>query len=170
MFVIGEKVVYPAHGAGIIETIETREILGEIRSYYVLKLSTGELRVLVPVDTVQKAGMRRVCDAVMLEKVNDILRGDSSPWEENWNRRYRLNMDKIKSGDICQLAEVVRNLSLRDALKGLSAGEKKMLDNARKILLSEVVLAENKSLEEASEALDIIFRLPENEIAEETNK
>lgn len=141
MFVIGEKVVYPVHGAGVIEGIEQQEVLGENRNYYVLKLYVGEMRVLVPVDGVERIGMRPVCDADKLSEVRTILHDDPSPWEDNWNRRYRLNMDKIKSGDICQLAEVVRNLRCRDALKGLSTGEKKMLDNARKILLSEVALA-----------------------------
>lgn len=157
MFIVGEKVVYPVHGAGVIEAIENREILGETRSYYVLRLSTGELRVLIPVDTVAHAGMRVICDQNKLNEVETILQGEPSPWEDNWNRRYRLNMDKIKSGDICQLAEVVRNLTLRDAARSLSAGEKKMLDNARKILLSEVVLAAGISMEAAQARLARIF-------------
>ncbi|MDO4581999.1 MAG: CarD family transcriptional regulator [Bacillota bacterium] len=157
MFTIGQKVVYPVHGAGVIESIENREVMGEIRSYFVLKLYTGELRVLIPVDTVEKAGMRCVCDQHKLHEVEDILRQQCSAWDENWNRRYRMNMEKIKSGDICQLAEVVRNLSLRDCAKGLSAGEKKMLDNARKILLSEVVLATDRPYAEAQADLEKIF-------------
>lgn len=157
MFTIGEKVVYPVHGAGVIEKIESREILGESRNYYVLKLTAGELRVLVPVDTVQKVGMRPVCTEEKLAEVNGILQGDASPWEDNWNKRYRLNMDKIKSGDICELAEVVRNLTLRDLQKGLSAGEKKMLDNARKILLSEVVLSRGVTQEQAQQELEKFF-------------
>ncbi len=157
MFIIGEKVVYPVHGAGIIEAIEKREILGQERNYYVLRLCTGDLKVLVPVDMVGNAGMRPICDQEQLEKVRDILHNSASAWEENWNRRYRMNMDKIKSGDICQLAEVVRNLSLRDAVKGLSAGEKKMLDNARKILISELVLAAGQSPDQVNQELDEIL-------------
>ncbi|MCL2495889.1 MAG: CarD family transcriptional regulator [Clostridiales bacterium] len=141
MFIIGEKVVYPVHGAGIIEGIERQEVLGQYRSYYVLKMYVGDMRVLVPVDGVERTGMRPVCDAEKLAEVRLILRDVPSPWDDNWNRRYRLNMDKIRSGDICQLAEVVRNLMCRDLSKGLSTGEKKMLDNARKILMSEVMLA-----------------------------
>ena len=144
MFFVGEKVVYPVHGAGVIEGIEQREVLGQHRSYYVLRLCVGEMRVLVPLDGVERVGMRRVCTADKLAEVRLILNDAPSPWEDNWNRRYRLNMDKIKSGDICQLAEVVRNLMRRDLLKGLSTGEKKMLDNARKILMSEVALAAGK--------------------------
>lgn len=157
MFSVGEKIVYPVHGAGVVESIENREILGEVRSYYVLRITSGDLQVLVPVDTAEKVGMRLVSDAERLRQAKDVLSGPASPWEENWNRRYRLNMDKIKSGDICELAEVVRNLTLRDNAKGLSAGEKKMLDNARRILLSEIVLADGITAEEASARLNSLF-------------
>lgn len=160
MFSVGEKIVYPVHGAGVVESIENREILGEVRSYYVLRITSGDLQVLVPVDTAEKVGMRLVSDAERLQQARDVLSGPASPWEENWNRRYRLNMDKIKSGDICELAEVVRNLTLRDNAKGLSAGEKKMLDNARRILLSEIVLADDITAEEASTRLNSLFDLP----------
>ncbi|MBQ6607309.1 MAG: CarD family transcriptional regulator [Firmicutes bacterium] len=157
MFSVGEKIVYPVHGAGVVESIENREILGEVRSYYVLRITSGDLQVLVPVDTAEKVGMRLVSDAERLQQARNVLSGPASPWEENWNRRYRLNMDKIKSGDICELAEVVRNLTLRDNAKGLSAGEKKMLDNARRILLSEIVLADGITTEEASARLNSLF-------------
>ena len=157
MFSVGEKIVYPVHGAGVVESIENREILGEVRSYYVLRITSGDLQVLVPVDTAEKVGMRLVSDAERLRQARSVLSGPASPWEENWNRRYRLNMDKIKSGDICELAEVVRNLTLRDNAKGLSAGEKKMLDNARRILLSEIVLADGITAEEASTRLNSLF-------------
>ncbi|MBR5429166.1 MAG: CarD family transcriptional regulator [Firmicutes bacterium] len=157
MFSVGEKIVYPVHGAGIIEAIESREILGEIRSYYVLCLTGGDLQVMVPVDTAVSVGMRPVSDAARLEQVRSVLSGPPSPWEENWNRRYRQNMDKIKSGDVCELAEVVRNLTLRDQARGLSAGEKKMLENARRILLSEIVLADGVTAEEASARLNSLF-------------
>lgn len=157
MFTIGEKVVYPVHGAGIIEAIEQREILGQTRNYYVLRLSTGGLQVLIPVDTVANAGMRSICSEATLKEVWTILSGDPSPWEDNWNRRYRLNMDKIKSGDIHEIAEVVRNLTVRDMGRGLSSGEKKMLDNAKKILVSEVVLAKSISAEQAMDELQELF-------------
>lgn len=157
MFKIGEKVVYPVHGAGIIESIEQKEVLGEKRCYYVLRLSVGELNVMVPVDTVAKIGMRPVSNDKTLALVKDILQGEVSPWEDNWNRRYRDNMDKIKSGDICQLAEVVRNLMVRDMTRGLSAGEKKMLETSRKILLSEIILAKDMSAEDAADSLNRLF-------------
>jgi CarD family transcriptional regulator len=157
MFSVGEKVVYPVHGAGIIEAIEQREILGESRSYYVLRLSTGELQMLIPVDSVANCGMRCICSSDALDKVKQILCADPGPWEENWNRRYRMNMDKIKSGDIEEIAEVVRNLTIRDMNRGLSAGEKKMLENARKILISEIVLASSITPEAAASQLHELF-------------
>ena len=163
MFSVGEKIVYPVHGAGVIESIENKEILGEVRSYYVLRIASGDLQVMVPVDNAESVGMRPVSDSAQLEQVRAVLAGPASPWEENWNRRYRLNMDKIKSGDICQLAEVVRNLTLRNDSKGLSAGEKKMLDNARRILLSEIVLADGVTEQEAAVRLDRLFRRPPDE-------
>ncbi len=157
MFKVGEKVVYPVHGAGVIESIEQQEVLGETRSYYVLKLSTGGLKVLVPVDGVEHAGLRSNCSCTVLEEVRQILCADPGPWEDNWNRRYRTNMDKIKSGDIKEIAEVVRNLTLRDMGRGLSSGEKKMLDNAKKILISEIVLAKSITPEDAAEQLHELF-------------
>ncbi|MBQ3111875.1 MAG: CarD family transcriptional regulator [Firmicutes bacterium] len=157
MYAIGEKIVYPVHGAGIIEAVETREILGELRDYYVLRMCVGDMQVLVPVDSVEAVGVRPVSDMPMLQQMRGVLKEAPTPWEENWNKRYRLNMDKIKSGDICQVAEVFRNLMLRDHAKGLSAGEKRMLDNARKILVSEVVLVEGSDAEAVTAELNGIF-------------
>ena len=158
MFSIGEIVVYPAHGAGIIENIEERVILGESRRYYVLRLSNGDLQILVPVDTVEKAGLRSVCGREKLAEVERILSADSSPWDENWNRRHRLNMDKIRSGDICEVAEVVRNLALREMARGLSAGEKKMLEHAHRVLLSEMTLASGLTEREAAQNINLCLQ------------
>jgi CarD family transcriptional regulator len=143
MYNIGDRIVYPMHGAGVIEAIEEREIGGEIQRYYVIKLPLGEMKVMIPVSSVETVGIREVIDEDEVAKVLDVLRGDSSKMSTNWNRRYRANMEKIKSGSIYEVAEVVRNLSLRDKEKGLSTGERKMLDNARQILLSELALAKN---------------------------
>ena len=143
MFSIGDKIVYPMHGAGVIESIEEREILGEKRRYYVLRMPIGEMKVMIPITSVNDMGLRRVIDEDGVSKVLNILQDKDSPMSANWNRRYRANMEKIKSGNIYELAEVVRNLSQRDKKKGLSTGEKKMLDNARQILISELVLAKD---------------------------
>lgn len=148
MFNIGDKIVYPMHGAGVIEAIEEKEILGEKRCYYVLRMPIGEMKVMVPISNVETIGIRKVIDEEEIGRVFNILQQEDSPMSSNWNRRYRNNMEKIKSGNIYELAEVVRNLAARDKEKGLSTGEKKMLDNARQILLSELVLAENKEEED----------------------
>lgn len=153
MFHIGDKVVYPVHGAGIVEAIEEKEVLGELKQYYVLKLFDGEMRVMVPVDSVHGVGLRSVSDDAILQRVAEILKCVDDEETIAWNKRYRQHMDKIKSGDVFLVAEVVRSLTLRDMQKGLAAGERKMLDQARKILVSEFMVA--KDIDE-QKAKDII--------------
>jgi CarD family transcriptional regulator len=148
MFNIGDRVVYPMHGAGIIEAIEEKEVLGEKQQYYIMKLPIGDMRVMIPMRSVGEVGLRQVIDQESVERVLEVLRGEQSKMSTNWNRRYRANMEKIKSGDIYEVAEVVRNLTLRDQEKGLSTGERKMLENSRQILISEIVLALNTNEEE----------------------
>ncbi|MFO7319156.1 MAG: CarD family transcriptional regulator [Limnochordia bacterium] len=153
-FNIGDKVVYPMHGAGIIEAIEEKEVLGERQKYYVMKLPIGDMKVMIPTDSVAELGLRQVIDEESVEKVYEILRGEQTAMSQNWNRRYRANMEKIKSGDIFEVAEVVRNLAIRDREKGLSTGERKMLDNARQILISELVLAQDTTEEQVESTLN----------------
>ncbi|NLN26867.1 MAG: CarD family transcriptional regulator [Firmicutes bacterium] len=153
MFNIGDRVVYPMHGAGIIEAVETQEVLGEKQQYYVMRLPIGDMKVMIPLNNVEEIGLRQVIDAEEVEKVYHILKGEKTKMSQNWNRRYRANMDKIKSGDIFEVAEVVRNLSIRDREKGLSTGERKMLDTARQILVSELVLAQDTTEEAVEETL-----------------
>lgn len=140
MFNIGDKVVYPMHGAGIIDSIEEKEILGDKRKYYILKLPLRNMKVMIPLDNVDSMGLREVISQKEVEQVMAVLNDDKTKMPKNWNRRYRANMDKIKSGDIYEVAGVVRNLMLRDKEKGLSTGERKMLNNAKQILISELVL------------------------------
>jgi CarD family transcriptional regulator len=154
MFKVGDRVVYPMHGAGIIEAVEERDISGTIEKYYVIRLSMGEMKIMVPVSNVDLVGVREVIGKDEVVKVLDILKSKTSIMSSNWNRRYRANMEKIKSGDIYEVAEVVRNLSLRDREKGLSTGERKMLENARQILLSELVLAQNITEEQVEEMVE----------------
>ncbi|NMB25577.1 MAG: CarD family transcriptional regulator [Firmicutes bacterium] len=154
MFNIGDKVVYPMHGAGVIEAIEEKEVLGQKQKYYIMKLPIGEMKVMVPMDNVEEVGLREIIDDDGVSKVVEVLKGDKSKMSTNWNRRYRANMEKIRSGDIFEVAEVVRNLAIRDAEKGLSTGERKMLDNARQILISELVLAQDSTEEQVEELLD----------------
>ncbi|HHX01114.1 MAG TPA: CarD family transcriptional regulator [Firmicutes bacterium] len=140
MYNVGDKVVYPMHGAGIIEAIEEREVLGEKRRYYIMAMPIGDMRVMIPLDAVDEIGLRQVIGKEEAGDVIEVLKGQKTKMSSNWNRRYRANMEKIKSGDVYLVAEVVRNLTIRDHEKGLSAGERKMLDIARQILISELVL------------------------------
>lgn len=143
MFNIGDKVVYPMHGAGIIEAIEEKEILGEKQKYYVMRMHFKNMKVMIPIKSVKAIGVRQVVSDEEIEQVLKILRGEKSKMPANWNHRYRANMEKIKSGNIFQVAEVVRNLGLRDKEKGLSTGERRMFENAKQILASEIALSKN---------------------------
>ena len=147
MFNMGDKVVYPMHGAGIIEGIEEREILGEKRKYFIMRMPIGEMKVMVPVDNVEEVGVREIINDSDFEKVMSILKDDKSSMPQNWNRRYRANMERIKSGDIFEIAAVVRNLLMLDMEKGLSTGERKMLSSAKQMLLSEMVLVTDTDIE-----------------------
>ena len=153
MYNVGDKVVYPMHGAGIVDSIEEKEVLGEKQSYYILKMP-GEVKVMVPTQTAEQHGIRNIIDKKVAEKVFNILEQDETEMEKNWNKRYRENMDKMKSGNIYEIADVVRNLSFKQKEKGLSTGEKKMLHNAKQILVSELVLAEHATQDEVEELVE----------------
>ncbi|MDK2824408.1 MAG: CarD family transcriptional regulator [Clostridia bacterium] len=157
MFKIGDKVVYPMHGAGIIEAIEEKEVLGDKRSYYIMKMPFGNMKVMIPTDNIDEIGLRQVVAPDEVSRVMSILQDTDNSMSANWNRRYRANMEKIKSGDIYEVAEVVRNLSLRDKEKGLSTGERKMLENARQILISELVLAKEEKEDSIRTMLETLF-------------
>ncbi|HHY46967.1 MAG TPA: CarD family transcriptional regulator [Firmicutes bacterium] len=158
MFNVGDKVVYPMHGAGIIEAIEEREVLGERQKYFIMRIPYGEMKVMVPTRNAHEVGLRDVISPEDVKKVLDVLRGDKTRMSSNWNKRYRANLEKLKSGDVFAIAEVVRNLAKRDQEKGLSTGERRMLENAKHILISEIVLAEGKSEEEVTETIEEILR------------
>lgn len=153
MFNIGDKVVYPMHGAGIIEGIEEKDVLGEKQNYYIIKMP-GEVKVMVPTAKAADVGVRDIIDSNTASKVFKVLETNSTEMSMNWNKRYRDNMEKIKSGDIYEVADVVRNLSFKQKEKGLSTGEKKMLLNAKQILVSELTLAENSKKEEIEDMVN----------------
>jgi len=157
LFSVGDRVVYPMHGAGVIEAIEEKEILGSRKQYYVMKLPMGEMKVLIPTDNVLQVGLRGVIEKEKVSEVFVVLKGDQPELSSNWNRRYRNHLEKIKSGDIYEVAEVVRNLMLRDREKGLSTGESKMLETARQILISELILVQGQEQAEIANVLDSIF-------------
>ena len=153
MFNVGDKIVYPMHGAGVIDAIEEKDILGEKQAYYILKMP-GEVKVMVPTAKAEEIGVRSIIDKSSAEKVFRVLESDETEMSMNWNKRYRDNMDKMKSGDIYKVADVVRNLSFKQKEKGLSTGEKKMLNNAKQILVSELVLTEHATQDEIEQMVD----------------
>lgn len=153
MFNIGDKIVYPMHGAGTIDAIEEKNILGEKQNYYIIKMP-GEVKVMVPTDKAEEVGVRNIIDKEEASKVMTILGENETEMSQNWNKRYRDNMEKMKSGNIYEVADVVRNLSFKQKEKGLSTGEKKMLNNAKQILVSELVLAEHASQEEVEKLVE----------------
>ena len=154
MFNIGDNIVYPMHGAGTISSIEEKEVLGEKQQYYIIKMS-GEVMVMVPTAKAEAMGVRNVIDEKSASSVLQVLEKDETEMSNNWNKRYRENLDKMKTGDIYEVADVVRNLSFKQKEKGtLSTGEKKMLLNAKQILVSELVLAEHSSKEEIEKLID----------------
>ena len=156
-FEIGDSVVYPHHGAGKVLRKEVKEVLGESREYLTIKILHNDMTVMVPCANAGKAGLRRVIDEDTVKKVLGVLAADVSEMPKNWNRRFKHNRDKIKTGDIYELAEVVRNLAVREQDKGLSTGEKQMYTRAKKILASEMMYALEKTEDEAEAYLDDIL-------------
>lgn len=148
MFQVGDKIVHPMHGAGTIDEITSRRINGVTREYYVLKLPVGGILVMVPIETCTEIGVRPVMDPDATARVIQALPHMEVENDSNWNRRYRENMARLKSGDLLQVAQVLKGLMLRDGKRGLSTGERKMLHSAKQILISEIVLAESCSYEE----------------------
>src|SRR6476659_1255925 len=156
-FDVGDKVVYPHHGAATIERREKKEAFGEKRDYLVLRLAYGDLTLMVPADNAEEIGLREVINDEEVEEVFAVLRKKEARMPTNWSRRFKNHVEKLKSGDIYQVAEVVRNLSIREADKGLSAGEKRMLARARQILVSELTFALNVDEEAAESRLDDVL-------------
>ena len=154
IYEIGDHVVYPHHGAGQVVKKEDKTILGETREYLTIKILHNDMTVMVPSCNAGKAGLRRVIDEETVKKVLAVLSDDVSEMPKNWNRRFKHNRDKIKTGDIYELAEVVRNLAVREQEKGLSTGEKQMFTRAKKILASELMYALDKDEVEAEAYLD----------------
>lgn len=154
MFSAGEKIVYPMHGAGIICGVEERKILGEKKKYYIFKLPCSEINVMIPVDSETAVGIRPVADMAVISDAVKLLGAESSEMDSNWNRRYRDNMEMLKSGDIMKVAAVVRNLMRMDRRKSLSSGERKLLNNAQQILMSEMMLAMEITSDEAKKIIE----------------
>ena len=157
LFEVGETVVYPHHGAATIIEVKDRVIKGETKKYLKLNVTQGDLIIEVPADNVDLVGVRDVVDKEGLAEVFEVLRQPYTEEPTNWSRRYKANVEKIASGDIIKVSEVVRDLSRRDTDRGLSAGEKRMLAKARQILSSELALAKEISEEDAERLLDEVL-------------
>jgi CarD family transcriptional regulator len=159
-FDVGDKVVYPHHGAATIEKREKKEAFGKKQDYLVLRLAYGDLTLMVPADNAEEIGLRDVINDEEVEEVFAVLRKKEARMPTNWSRRFKNHVEKLKSGDIYQVAEVVRNLTIRENDKGLSAGEKRMLGKARQILASELTFALNVDEETAEIKLDEVLGKP----------
>ncbi len=154
MYNIGDKVLYPTHGAGIIDAIEEKNVLGQKHFYYTMRMPVGDMKVMIPVDNSEATGLRKVVPKNEALKVLEFLKTDEEEENLSWNRRYRENLDKIKSGDVFSVATVVKMLMKRDRAKGLSTGERKMLSDSKQILISELVLSLDSSKEEVSAEIE----------------
>ena len=157
MYEVGDKVVYPHHGAGQVVKKEVKTVLGQEREYLTIQILHNDMVVNVPTENAERVGLRRVIDLIVVDQVLEVLHGDGTKMPKNWNRRFKHNRDKMKTGDIFELAEVVRNLSLRDQEKGLSTGEKQMFVKAKKILASELMYAKGMSETEAAGWLEEVL-------------
>ncbi len=157
MFQKGDTVVHPEHGAAVIQELREKEFLGEKRTYLVLRVAYGDLTLLIPVDSTEQVGLRQVVSKNEVKKVLKVLTEDESSMAANWSRRFKNNMEKLHSGDPYQVAEVLRNLAIREREKGLSAGEKRMILKARQILISELSHATSKTEDEAEIMIDEVL-------------
>ena len=157
MYSVGDKVVYPHHGAGKIMKIEQKDVLGQQRDYLTIQILHNDMTVMVPVENADRAGLRKVIESDVVDRVLEVLRGDPTKMPKNWSRRYKHNRDKLKTGDIFEVAEVVRNLAIRHADKGLSTGEKQMFSKAKKILASELMYARDFDEEQATSFLENVL-------------
>ncbi len=158
MFSVGDKIVHPFHGAGVIQDIVDIEVLGEVKKYYTLALPFTKLKLDIPVDTAESIGVRPVMKPEDIEKLYEQFKKPLESLELNWNRRHKENLDKLRSGDILQVAEVYKYLRMRDKSRSLSTGEKKLYSNSRNAIISEIILATGATQEDVMERIDSIFK------------
>ena len=158
MFSIGDKVVYPRHGAGVIEGIEEKEVLGEKCKYYVIRIALGDMRVMVPIDNTEIQGIRDITSEDRIDDIYNILSGETSCMCKNWSKRYRESETKIKNGDTFEIAELVKNLTAADREKKLSSGEKRMLESARQLLISELMLILDEPYDKVEEIIQSMIK------------
>ena len=157
---IGDKVVYPMHGAGEIAGIEENEVGGVVNSYYVFRLPMGNMKLMLPVDKVEEAGLRELISPAQVEQVVDILKAETDQIQGSWNKRFHTNLERLKTGDIFDAAAIARNLSRQNSKKKISSGERRLLDLSRQILISELVYVCDKSPEEITAWVDELIDVP----------
>ena len=155
MFQIGDKVVHPMYGAGVVESIVRKTVDNVARDYYILQLPNRSMVVMVPTENCEEIGVRPVVDQEQADRVLAAIPAIQVEMTANWNHRYRENMERMKSGDLFEVARVIKGLTIRDQDRGLSTGERKMLHSAKQILISEIVLSKSVSYESAEEELNI---------------
>jgi CarD family transcriptional regulator len=160
MFEVGDKIFYPMHGAGIIESVEEKEILGETQLYYVMKLPIGKMQVMIPMNKTSNLGIRQIVDADIMENVlTSFHQGETEDSTTNPSQRYRMNTNRMKSGDIYEGAQVIRDLMRIGKKKSLGTGDKLMLNNARQIFISELVMVKGLEQEQATDLLDKVINI-----------
>ena len=155
VFQVGDKVVHPMHGAGIVDSIVQKKVDGVVRDYYILKLPNRSMVVMIPTDSSDEIGVRPVVDREQADRVLAAIPTIQVEMTSNWNHRYRENMERMKSGDLLEVARVIKGLTARDMKRGLSTGERKMLHAAKQILISELVMSKDSSYEDMEEQINI---------------
>lgn len=159
---IGDKVVYPMHGAGEITGIEEQEVGGVTQSYYILRLPMGSMKLMLPVDKIDEIGLRDIIDKSKLEELKEVLSGESDMAQGSWNKRFHATLDRLKTGDILEVAAVVRNLTRQNLKKKIPGGERRLLELSRQILISELVYVLDKNPDEVTDWVDKIIGTDEN--------
>ena len=157
---IGDKVVYPMHGAGEITGMEENEVGGVINSYYVLHLPVGNMKLMLPIDKVEEVGLRELITPAQLKEVIEVLQAETEQFQGSWNKRFQTNLERLKTGNILDAAAVARNLSRQNSKKKISSGERRLLDLSRQILITELVYVCNKTPEEVTAWVDELIDLP----------
>ncbi len=160
---IGDKVVYPMHGAGEITGIEENEVGGVTNSYYVFRLPIGDMKLMLPVDKVEEAGLRELIDPAQVDAVVEVLQAETDTVQGSWNKRFHTNLERLKTGDILEAAAIARNLSRQNSKKKISSGEKRLLDLSRQILITELVYVCNKTPEEITAWVDELIGVTETD-------
>lgn len=154
MFQVGDKIVHPMHGAGVVDSIVSKKVNGVVREYYLLKIPVGGMLVMIPTTNSEEIGVRPVVNSAEADRIIASIPDIEVDMTANWNRRYRENMLRLKSGDLTEVARVVKGLALRDTDRGLSTGERKMLHSAKQILISEIVMCQSSSYEAVEERIN----------------